>query len=89
MEFRAELYDEHGDCLTLSYVRVYVIMYGDTLGKCEAKDQGVVTDSRRMVITSPGLEITSPGLGKTSPGLEKTNQGVVRAIRRVDTHTLV
>ena len=50
-------------------------MYGDTLGRCEAKGQGVVTDSRRMVITSPGL-------GKTS-------QGVVRAIRRVDTHTLV
>lgn len=82
MVFRAELYDEHGDCLTLSYARVYIIMYGDTLGRCEAKGQGVVTDSRRMVITSPGL-------GKTSPGLEKTNQGVVRAIRRVDTHTLV
>ena len=57
-------------------------MYGDTLGRCEAKGQGVVTDSRRMVITSPGL-------GKTSPGLGKTNQGVVRAIRRVDTHSLV
>ena len=57
-------------------------MDGDTLGKGEAQDQGVVTDSRRMVITSPGL-------GKTSPGLGKTNQGVVRTIRRVDTHTLV
>ena len=26
MVFRAELYDEHGDCLTLSYARVYINM---------------------------------------------------------------
>ena len=52
-------------------------MYDDTLGRCEAKGQGVVTESRRMVTTSPGLGKTSPGLEKNSPGLGKTSPGLV------------